>query len=274
MAYAQDSFTDESEALWHHHLAAEVFGLDLDRASPVQADRNVLSFASPDVCFAQRLDSRTYFVQNELYGHDRPAGVFKGPDETQFAFARALMQGLAISDQEIAKQEILREYGQTAQVDQQTQKIIKLEQAVELRTSLHITRQLAGIPVWSSHLKLGLTAEQKIGFLELHWPVIPDAVLYEARRLTFKASNGWNVPAVSEAEIESVEAGIIHTPAVGYFLDIHAAIRVIYKSLDPTIGRKPMYHLDRHGVPVLLRQTSELITESSPRARRGPEYAH
>jgi hypothetical protein len=43
---------------------------------------------------------------------------------------------------------------------------------------------------------------------------------------------------------------------VGYFFDSHATIRVIYKSLDPNIGRKPMYHLDRHGEPVLYASSS------------------
>lgn len=267
MTYQQDSFTDDSEAIWHHRLATEVFDLYFDQTLPVQADRNVLSLASTEVCFAQRLDCRTYFVQHQQYGHDQPTGVFQGPDEEQFTFSSTLLQRLGISHEEIAKEEILREFGQAAQVDPYTQQVIKLEPARELRNFLHVTRQVKGIPVWSSHLKMGLTAERKIGFLELHWPIIPHAVIREAQRLTFKVSNGWEVPAITAAEVESVEAGIIHTLAVGYFFDIHAAVRVIYKSLDPNIGRKPMYHLDRHGEPVLLRRTSELISESTLYAR-------
>jgi len=53
----------------------------------------------------------------------------------------------------------------------------------------------------------------------------------------------------------------VHIPAVDYFLDIHAAIRITYRSLDPNIGRKPMNHLDRDGQPVLLRRTDELVSE-------------
>lgn len=261
MTYQQDGVTDDSEAIWHHHLATDAFDLHLDQALPVQADRNVLSVASTDVCFAQRLDCRTYFVEHQRYGHDRPAGVFQGPDEEQFAYARALLKRLGISHEEIAKEEVLREFGQAAQIDPRTQQVIKVEPVRELRNFLHVTRQLEGSPVWSSHLKMGLTAEREIGFLELHWPIIPDAVLREAQRLSFKVCNEWKTPEIAVAEVESVEAGIIHTPAVGYFLDIHAAVRVIYRSLDPNIGRKPMYHLDRHGEPVLLRRTSELISE-------------
>ncbi len=271
MTEPQDSFTDDSEATLCRRLAAEVFDLCFDQTLPVQAARNVLSLASTEVCFAQRLDCRTYFVQHQQHGHDQPTGVFRGPDEEQFAFSRALLQLLGISNEEIAKEEVLREFGQAAQVDPYTQEVIKLEPARELGNFLYVTRQVNGIPVWSSHLKIGLTADRKIGFLELHWPILPDTVIREAQRLRFKVCNGWNVPAKTAAEVESVEAGIIHTPAVGYFFDIHAAVRVIYKSLDPNIGRKPMYHLDRHGEPVLLRRTSELINESLLSPRQAPQ---
>jgi head-tail adaptor len=83
---------------------------------------------------------------------------------------------------------------------------------------------------------------------------------------------GWQAPEQMIAEVESVQAGIVHTAAVGYFFDVHAAIRVIYRSRDPNIGRKPMYHFDRHGVPVRLRSTSELIRES-PLPRRQVQLA-
>jgi hypothetical protein len=266
-----EGITDDSEAIWHHRLATEAFELYLDKALPVHADRNVLSLTSKEICFAQRLDCRTYFVENQHYGHDRPHGVFHGTDEEQFAYSRELLKRLGISHEEIAKEEVFREFGQAAQIDLDTQQVIKVESARELRTFLHVTRQVEGCSVWSSHLKLGLTAKRKIGFLELHWPIIPDAVIREAKRLAFMVCNEWKTPEIPAAEVESVEAGIIHTPAVGYFLDTHAAIRVIYRSLDTNIGRKPMYHLDRHSEPVLLRRTSELISESplDTRSKKG-----
>ena len=264
MKYDQDSFTDDSEAIWHRRLATEVFDLHFDDALPVQAERNVLSLPSSEVCFAQRLDCRTYFVQHQRYEYDQP---FQGADEEQFAFSRERLERLGISREEIADEAILREFGQAAQIDPDTNKVIKLEQVRELGNSLYVTRKVKGLPVWSSHFRMGLTAERNIGFLELHWPIIPDAVLREAQRLDYKVRNGWVAPEVKAAELESVEAGIVHTPAVGYFFDIHAAVRVIYRALDRKIGRKPMYHLDRHGEPVLLRSTAELIRESTQDAR-------
>jgi hypothetical protein len=269
MTYQHDDSTDESEAIWHHNLAAEVFDLQLDRELPVEAQRNVLSVTTEEVCFAQRLDCRTYFVEHQGYGHDAPTGVFRGPDEDQLGYARTLLQRLAISDQEIASEEVLREFGQAAQVDPYTHEVISVEAAKELRTMVHLTRHVGGTPVWSSHLKMGLTAKRTIGFLELHWPVIPDVVIAEAQRLAFKVSNEWAVPEQAAAELESAEAGIVHTPAVGYFFDVHPAIRVVYRSLDTTIGRKPTYYFDRHGDVVPLRPTSDLISERTLNARPG-----
>ena len=49
-----------------------------------------------------------------------------------------------------------------------------------------------------------------------------------------------------------MEAGIVHSPAVGFVLDIFPAIRVIYRPEDETIGRKPALYFDADGkeVPV------------------------
>lgn len=218
--------------------------------------------------FAQRLDCRTYFIEHQEYGHDRPAGVFRGADEEQFALSRDIFRRLELTE-EIAKEEVLREFGQSAQMDAKTNQVAGREPAQELRSFVQISRRVKGIPVWSSHCNMGLTAKREIGFLELHWPAIPEAVLREAQRLTFKVANGWKAPEVSAAVVESVAAGIVHTPAIGYFFDIHAAIRVIYRPVHANIGRKPMYHLDRHGDPVLLRRTSDLIggAPQEPRKR-------
>jgi hypothetical protein len=273
MTQQPDSFTDEAEELWHRRLAADVFGLTFHPASPVRAERNVLSITSADAAFAQRLDCRTYFVQDQRHGHDQPAGVFRGADEEQFAICRTLFHRLGIPYEEVAKEEVLREFGQVAEFDPQTQQVLTLDAPQELGNFLHVTREVDGAPVWSSHLKMGLTAELQIGFLELHWPSIPELVAREAHRLAFKVGATWEAPALTAAEVESVEAGIVHTPAVGYIFDIHAAVRVIYRPLDPRIGTKAMLHLDRHGEPVALRSNADLIHEPAPDPRQAPpEY--
>ena len=61
------------------------------------------------------------------------------------------------------------------------------------------------------------------------------------------ASSPRNVP---DARVESIEAGIVHSPAIAFFMDLTAAIRVVFVGDDPLVGRKPTLHLDRHGEPI------------------------
>jgi hypothetical protein len=54
------------------------------------------------------------------------------------------------------------------------------------------------------------------------------------------------------ARVESIEAGVIHSPAIGLFMDVMAVIRVVYIGDDPRVGRKPTLYFDRHGDLVTL----------------------
>ena len=268
MINPREGCVDKSEAAFHRDLAARLCKLRFDDALPVIAEVNTLCIASADAYFAQRLDCRTYFAQRHGYGHDRPEGVFCGPEDEQLAYCRELCKRLGIAHDEIARTDVLHEFGQAVQIAPKTNQVVDTRPRRELRTIVHAERRAKGVPVWSSHLTFGLTEQREVGFLELHWPDLPEAVIREARRMTEMVSCGWQAPEQTVAEVEAVEAGIVHTPAIGYFFDVHAAIRVIYRSLDPNIGRKPMYHFDRHGVPVRLRSTSELIRETPLPERR------
>ena len=39
-------------------------------------------------------------------------------------------------------------------------------------------------------------------------------------------------PEQPDATVEAIEAGIIHSPAAGFLIDIYPAIRVIYTPVD------------------------------------------
>ena len=108
-----------------------------------------------------------------------------------------------------------------------------------------VTRRIDGLPVWSSGITLGLTRNGGIGFLEAHWPEIPSTVLEEARRLAERVKEGWRPPERQGGKPESVEAGVIHSPAAGFVMDIYPAIRVIYT--DISMGKKATLYLDCHG---------------------------
>lgn len=259
---------DAAEQEMHRRLAADVFGLKFDTSLQAVSDRNVLSLSSKKQCFAKRLDSRAYFI--ETFEWARKRRPYPGSDEEQLHFSRKLLRRLEIPDDEIANQQILREFGQSAKLDPKTGSVIQLKPSHELGNSVFVERAVDGLPVWSSHLRFELAGREKIAWLEMHWPKIPDEVLEGAKRLAWMVDNGWQAPEVPQAKVESVEAGIVHTPAIGYFFDVHAAVRVIYAALDPGIGRKPTYHLDRHGDPVLLRSTAELLREPPLSPREAP----
>ena len=104
----------------------------------------------------------------------------------------------------------------------------------------------------SSSVKLGLTHTGNVGRLELHWPTLPAYVVREADVLRTLVRRGFKPPALRDAGVESIEVGMLHSPAIGFFMDAAAAIRVIYRGKDESIGRKPTLYLDRHGQPVAM----------------------
>jgi hypothetical protein len=107
----------------------------------------------------------------------------------------------------------------------------------------------------------------EIGFLEVHWPEIPIRVIEMARRYRELSGTNWRAPELEGAHIESVTAGILHSPAAATVMDIVPVIRVIYAPLDKRIGKKPVAYVDPKGKPVamprvlLQRPREELKTE-------------
>lgn len=274
MKNQREGCSEQSERAAHLELAGRICNLRFDDCVPVVAEMNTLSAVSSEAYFAVRRDCRTYFAQRQGYGHDRPEGVFQGSDAQHLEYCHRLYDKLAISTEEVARADVLREFGQAVEINAQNE-VIRTTDPQELRALVHVERQVKKVPVWSSHLTFGLTARREIGFLEFHWPEIPEVVIHEARRLTEMVGDGWRAPEQTVAAVESMQAGIVHTPAIGYFYDVHAAIRVIYRSLDERIGRKPAYYFDRHGQAVRLRQTSELIREASlPKRHSAPTADH
>ena len=71
--------------------------------------------------------------------------------------------------------------------------------------------------------------------------------------------------------MESVDAGIIHSPAVGFLMDIYPAIRVIYAPIDDRMGQKATRYVDRHGNDVPVPRQFDLPPEPATEARVGPK---
>ncbi len=114
------------------------------------------------------------------------------------------------------------------------------------------SRQVDGLPVFSSRATIALAPSGEIGFLEVHWPEIPAKVIEEARRYRELAGKDWHAPEQKGTRVESVTVGILHSPAAATALDILPVIRVIYAPLDKRIGKKPVAYLSLDGKPVTM----------------------
>ena len=170
------------------------------------------------------------------------------------------MERLQAPAAEIAETTILAEQAQEGRLDPDTGQI-QVEPAYAGKRQALITRQIKELPVWSSSMLLGLNWDKSIGFLQLHWPEIPNEVLGRARKLQATVRQGWKPPDREGAKVESVEAGIIHSPAIGFVMDVEPAIRVIYAPTDESFGKKPVLYLDENGADVPIPRQFEKFEE-------------
>ncbi len=80
----------------------------------------------------------------------------------------------------------------------------------------------------------------------------PPPVIETARRYREIVKRNWKAPDPHGALVESVTAGILHSPAAATVMDIVPAIRVIYAPLDRRLGKKPVAYVDVDGKPVTM----------------------
>jgi hypothetical protein len=259
-------YSDAAEAARILETAERVLGFKFEKIERSGSAANLVGLKSERVLFSQRIDSRTYFAQDVGYGIGRDAGVFQGPDGELFTTCRSLMRELGIPTSEILHEGLLQEHLQVAQAGGTTGEPV-IEDPERGKKLARISRQIDGIPVWSSSLLLGLTRDRRPGYMQLHWPEVPAHTVAEAQRLRHLVQSHWRPPEVEGAQVESVESGIIHSPAIGFMMDIYPAIRVIYRS-EGRVGKKAVRYLDRHGQDVPApRQIETPKEEAVARAR-------
>lgn len=239
-------------------LARNVLKLDLGKAPESGAARNMVGLRSDQLVFSHRVDSRTYFVQDNRYGVYKESGIFQGSDADLMNRSREILRQLGIPEDEITRAVVLKEKYQTGKVDPKTRKVSPGE-IQDGRRMADFSRNTEGVPVFSSRALIGLTRQSGIGLMELHWPAIPKADVSRAKRLQALIRRGWRAPSLKGARVESVEAGIIHSPAVGFVMDIYPAIRVIYASDDRNLGKRPVRYVDENGRSVSVPRQFEKI---------------
>jgi hypothetical protein len=261
-------YSDEAEIKQLEELGKEIIGLKIDKVVKSGSMANIVGIQADHISFSQRLDSLTYIVRDDRYGPGKVDGIFEGSKREHLELGRMILDKIGIPSSEILDQKLLQEMTQVAEIEKETKKI-RIEEAQNGRGLAIISRQIDNFPVWPSNFILGITKEKQVGYMQLHWPEIPKLIVRETHRLEYKLQHGWSPPKLERASVESVEAGIIHSPAISFFMDIYPVIRVIYAP-DKGCGVKPMLYLDRDGNRVPSPRQIDLKHEEI--VRRKTEY--
>jgi len=246
-------------------IAGRVFGLNVAAAKAVSAE-NFVGLVSDEAAYSRRNDSRTYVV---IDGTPRAANAFyTGSDEELMNRTMTIIERLGIPLTEVSQRKILQEQGQTAQWDRAAKRIISMSAIDKGKRWVTLARKVDGVPVFSSRTVVSLNPRGAIGYAEVHWPEIPREVLAEAHRLQTLVRDGWKPPEQAATKVESVEAGIIHSPTAANVLDLYPTIRVIYTSTNPRVTKKPVLYFDGNGkvlsAPRNFRQSTELPKQGRP----------
>jgi hypothetical protein len=225
---------------------AETLHLPIAKEHEVRTQGNVVGFRAPELLFSRRVDSRTFFIQDlRPVQEAKEPMIFQGPEKQYTERLTEVFRALEIPEAEIAQSRVLIEQTQEGRIDP-AGKLVREEPRPGKRWAI-ATRHVEGLPVFSSRALMGLSHDGRISFLELHWPVIPPQTLQEAHRLQERVRSGWRPPAIEGAHVESVEAGLVHSPAVSFVMDIHPVIRVTYAPDKPGLGKKAVRYVDLEG---------------------------
>jgi len=228
---------------------------------------NISGLRNKTQTFSSRHDSRTLFASDNRYGPLGRAGAWTGEEKTLVAACRRVLRAAKVPSKEILAIDVVSEMGQVAQ--RVSGEKFRLHDPGVVRKLARALRAVDAIPVWSSYAMLGLTSKGEVGSLELHWPEFSAAVAKEARVLQALVKRGsFKPPEMPDARAETVEVGVIHSPAVGFFMDVVPVVRVIYAAKSD-LGRKPTLYLDRHGQLVAMPRAIE-PAKHEPVSRQKP----
>ena len=260
-------FTPADEGqLAHIRKLAESLGVPLEQVVRAGSQGTVLGIQSDRVMLSQRTDSRTVFIHNADFGAPSDPATGQIPDDEYLKVADSLLQTLDIPRAEISERSVLKEQTQVAEFDAATGKA-RVEDPLPGKRYAFLGRAVEGLPIWSSRVMLGLTNDRRVGFLEAHWPEIPKPVIEEARRLAELVKGNFKPPERSNTKIREVQAGILHSPAAGFVMDIYAAIRVIYEPTDERYGKAGVAYLDANGKDVPIPRQFDVPPEEPAEPR-------
>jgi hypothetical protein len=244
-------------------LAKNVFRMDVGKVESGRAD-NAEGIRNESILVSRRTDSHTFFAEDVRH---QPENVSDATDDQLIESTRRILTQLDVPAAEIDSLRVLTEKLQSAR--RTTGNNFVPGEIRNGRRFVEATRELQSVPVFSSRARVGLMRSGAVGSLEVHWPKIPAATLRQAQELqALVRRQGFRPPEQPAAIVESVEAGILHSPAIGQVMDVVPVIRVIYRARDENVGRKLVAYLDANGRAVTLPRTFRELKQEPVRADR------
>ncbi len=263
--YRKQDYSDRPLLEELRSLGTDAFGVERQEFAKSAVERNAVGLRSETTLVSRRLDSRTFFVQDLRAGPGLPLGTFEGSDEDLTSRGRAILERVRIPPSEVGRVRVLQENLQDALLGKGSEP----SAVAKGQRMLVASREVEGLPVFGSHLKLLLAKEGQVGLMELHWPEIPRHTIDEAHRLAYQLEHGWKAPERRGTRVEAVEAGIVHSSALGLLIDIYPAIRVVYAPVEGG-GKKPVIYYDRSGQPVPVPRQMDVPCPEPKQERSAP----
>ncbi len=257
---ATDARIDDEQARALAAVGTSQFEIRWDGPLAGAKERGVMAVTDGSTTLTTRAGARVFIVHDKKAFPPREETAFAGTDAELQGIGRKFLQASGAVSAEVDDARVLRQFIQTGEAVPGG-KEVRVGAVQASHRSLLVTRRIEGVEVVSSRLLLHVNSFGRIGFMELAWPDIDRETL--ARALRYK---DWiaRQPAVRQlegAEVESVDAVVLHSPAVGFYNDSTAAIRIIYRPNAKQVGQKAVRYVDERGEDVTLPRDVDLPAE-------------
>jgi hypothetical protein len=242
---------DEKQAKELAELGTKNFGIGWKGPVVGAGEHGVKAVTDGVTTLTTHAGSRVFIVHNRKEFPPRDQDAFKGSDEELKNIGLKFLKASGAKEDEIGNMQILQHFTQVGEKIANSNEL-RVEAPKNSVRTLFISRRVGGIDAVSSRLLLNVNGTGNIAFMELSWPDFDRDVLERVGRLQKMVESRYSAPQMEGAEVEAVQPVLLHSPAVGFYNDTTAAIRVIYRPNTKQVGQKPVRYIDERGVDITL----------------------
>lgn len=227
------------------------FGIRWDGRLVGAGERGVVAVTDGVTTLTTRTGNRIFVVHNRKEFPPSEQAGFKGSDDQFKSIGVTFLRASGAREDEIANVQVLQQFTQIGEAVPGST-AVRVQEPQRSHRTLLVSRRVAGVDVVSSRMMLYIDSSGRIAFMELAWPDISREVVDRALRYKALTDGRYVPPPMEGADVEAVQPVILHSPAVGFYNDASAAIRVIYRPNSRQVGQKPVRYLDERGEDVPL----------------------